>query len=76
MISEKITEATLCDLFAEVLGVPGVEPGDSFFDLGGHSLTVSKLVRLIRTRLEVTIPMRAVYDNRTPALLAKHINQG
>jgi nonribosomal peptide synthetase DhbF len=76
MISEKIKETTLCDLFAEVLGVPGVEADDSFFDLGGHSLSVSKLVRLIRTRLEITISMRVVYDNRTPALLAKHINEG
>ena len=76
MISEKIKEATLCDLFAEVLGVPGVDPDDSFFDLGGHSLSVSKLVRLIRTRLDITIQMRVVYDHRTPAQLAKHINEG
>lgn len=76
MISEKIKETTLCELFAEVLGVPGVDPDDSFFDLGGHSLSVSKLVRLIRTRLDITIQMRVVYDNRTPAQLAKHINEG
>ncbi|WP_117213049.1 acyl carrier protein [Allorhizocola rhizosphaerae] len=74
MISHRIEETTLCGLFAEVLGVPEIDPNDSFFDLGGHSLSVSKLVRLMRTRQEIDITMRVVYDNPTPASLAKHIN--
>lgn len=75
MSLRQIDESTLCGLFTEVLGVPEVDPQDSFFDLGGHSLSVSKLVRLIRTRLEITITMHEVYENPTPASLAKHINE-
>jgi amino acid adenylation domain-containing protein len=36
-------EAQLGDLFARILGVPGVAVTDNFFRLGGHSLLVLKL---------------------------------
>ncbi|WP_326806731.1 amino acid adenylation domain-containing protein [Streptomyces sp. NBC_01775] len=38
------TEETLCELFGELLGVPDVGIGDSFFDLGGDSITTIQLV--------------------------------
>lgn len=74
MTVSQIEENELRSLFAEVLGLPEVDGRDSFFDLGGHSLSVSKLVRLIRTRLGVKISMHLVYENPTPESLAKHMN--
>ncbi|WP_373195937.1 phosphopantetheine-binding protein, partial [Mycobacterium marinum] len=41
-------EAVLAGLFAEVLGVAQVGIDDRFFDLGGHSLSVTRLVARIR----------------------------
>ncbi|MGW3040584.1 amino acid adenylation domain-containing protein [Kitasatospora sp. NPDC001159] len=68
-------EELLCALFAEILGVERVGADDSFFELGGDSISSMQLsARLGREGLELT-PWQ-VFEEKTPerlAVLAKEL---
>jgi aspartate racemase len=66
-------EETLCALYTEVLGVPGVGIDDDFFVLGGHSLLVTRLISKIRKAFGVEVPIQAVFSARTVAALAEQL---
>ncbi|GAA1311361.1 non-ribosomal peptide synthetase [Saccharothrix xinjiangensis] len=63
------TELALAEIWAEVLEVPGIGVGDSFFDLGGHSILVIRAVAAARGRgLPLTLVL--FYQHGTLAALA------
>ncbi|WP_377270021.1 acyl carrier protein [Peterkaempfera sp. SMS 1(5)a] len=67
-------EQELCTLFAELLGIPEVDPADSFFDLGGHSLLASRLARRIHTVYGTRTPIRRIYSAPTAESLARYLS--
>ncbi|MFE3515084.1 amino acid adenylation domain-containing protein [Streptomyces sp. NPDC059166] len=69
-------EQLLCEVFGEVLGLPGpAGPEDSFFELGGHSLLATRLTGRISAALGAALPVRAVFDAPTPAALAVRLTE-
>ncbi|MFD8727524.1 amino acid adenylation domain-containing protein [Streptomyces sp. NPDC059611] len=73
VVTGEETVAVLRRLFSEVLDQPDVRDEDSFFDLGGHSLTAMRLINAIERELGVRPRVVALFGHPTPAGLARHL---
>ena len=68
-------EAALAEIFGDLLGVERVSVHDDFFELGGHSLLATRVTAQIRTRLDVALPVRALFETPTVEGLARHVTR-
>ena len=61
-------------LYGTVLGLENVSPDASFFDLGGHSLLLLRLLGQIESKFGKRISVAAVHDDPTPRGLAEKLS--
>jgi len=64
-------EEVLAGLWASVLDLDRVGIHDNFFDLGGHSILVTRMVGQLRNTLREDVALRAVFETPTIAGLAE-----
>jgi natural product biosynthesis luciferase-like monooxygenase protein len=69
-------EATIVDVWKDVLKVPKVGMRDNFFDLGGHSLLAIQVLRVLKERLQRDIGITDIFRFPTVQTLAAHLSDG
>ncbi len=71
-----LVEEVLAGIFAEVLGVERVGLDDSFFDLGGDSLSAMRLIAAVNAGMGAALSVRTVFEAATVAQLAPRLSAG
>jgi amino acid adenylation domain-containing protein/non-ribosomal peptide synthase protein (TIGR01720 family) len=66
-------EATLAEIWVEVLGLERVGVHDNFFEVGGDSLSSMRVISRVRQAFEVDVPVRALFESPTIAELAEQV---
>ena len=66
-------EEIVAGIYARVLGLERVGVDESFFDLGGDSLSAMRLIAAINTALGAGLAVRSVFDAPTVAQLALRV---
>ncbi|WP_406175042.1 type I polyketide synthase [Streptomyces sp. NBC_00996] len=67
--------SALLGAFTQALGYPDIDPHDGLFDLGGDSLTATKLAAWAAASFHVTVNAADVLRSQTPAALAALLDE-
>ncbi|MEU7769457.1 amino acid adenylation domain-containing protein, partial [Nocardia sp. NPDC049190] len=70
-----LIEQTVAGVFGELFDLPEVGAEDNFFGLGGNSLIATRALSRIGDAVDVSIPVRVIFEAPTVADLAERISQ-
>jgi acyl carrier protein len=59
------------EIWQDVLKIDDIGLDDDLFDLGGHSLTITRIIARMQDRLGVSMPLDAFFDTPTIAGIAE-----
>jgi non-ribosomal peptide synthetase component F len=68
-------EQILAGIYAQVLGVDRVGVDESFFDLGGDSLSAMRAIAAINTALEIHLAVRTLFDAPSVRSLSQQLGR-
>ncbi|WP_420880525.1 non-ribosomal peptide synthase/polyketide synthase [Rhodococcus sp. (in: high G+C Gram-positive bacteria)] len=69
------TESIVAEVFADVLDIVGVGAQDDFFDLGGNSLSATRVVARVNTLRGIRIGVRDLFEATTVETLAARVDR-
>jgi amino acid adenylation domain-containing protein len=69
------TEEALTHIWQQVLAIEHLGVADNFFDLGGHSLTATRVLSRVRDHFQIDLTLRSIFDHPTVATLAQCIDE-
>ena len=69
-------EVSLARIWEDVLEVQAVGVDDNFFEIGGHSLLMMRVLARMERELGRTLPLSALLQHPTVAQLAEHLGTG
>ncbi|WP_231969393.1 condensation domain-containing protein, partial [Mycobacterium sp. E735] len=69
-------EELLTTIYTEVLGLDRISIDDSFFDLGGDSLSAMRLIAAVNADLDADVSVRTLFEAPTVAELAPRLAGG
>ncbi len=68
------TESRMIQIWKDLLNLKSIGVNQNFFDLGGHSLTTTKLVSAIEKEMDVTLPFSLIFTANTVRELSTYID--
>lgn len=60
-----VTRHRIREIWQQVLELDEIDPGVSFFELGGDSITVTLVISRIRQRLGIPVQIRTIFEHST-----------
>jgi amino acid adenylation domain-containing protein len=66
-------ERELVRMWQRTLEIVPIGVTDNFFDLGGHSLQMARIIAAMEKKFALVVPMTTIYHTRTVEELARHI---
>ena len=70
-----LVEQILTDIYAQVLGVDRVGVDESFFDLGGDSLSAMRAIAAINTALDTHLAVITLFDAPSVRSLSQQLSR-
>jgi amino acid adenylation domain-containing protein len=58
-------EIAIAALWQQVLAVPGIGLQDNFFQVGGHSLSATRMIALVNQQWHCQIPVKTIFQHQT-----------
>ncbi|BBZ01764.1 non-ribosomal peptide synthetase [Mycolicibacterium chitae] len=72
---QSATEEVLAGIYAQVLGIERVGIDDSFFDLGGDSVSAMRVIAAINSGLDVNLGVHALFEAPTVSGLSRQLDR-
>ncbi len=71
-----VTEEILAGIYAQVLGLERVGVDDSFFELGGDSLSAMRVIAAVNASFDAGLSVRTLFETPSVAQLAPRVGEG